>query len=658
VDTGDTQAYSASGMPAGITFNATTRTFSGTPTVSGTYAVAVTATDAGGLSVTATFNLAVTNTAPVATAQAVSTAEDTAKAITLAGTDAEGNALTYTVVAPPTNGTLSGAGASRSYTPSLNFHGGDSFTFKVNDGLLDSAVVTVSLTVTPVNDAPVARPDVAAVNEDSTSNTLNVLANDSDVDGDLLTVTTATALHGTVSINLDGTLSYTPTRDFYGTETITYVVRDPSGATATATLTVTVYAKPVNTLPAGTNMVFQSQSLVFSRTNAPANGLTVADPDSTHLSVVLSVTNGVLQAGGTVGITFGDGVSVGTNTLVLSGSIAALNAALEGLIYKPATNYFGTDFLSVSTSDEGGRQDVDSTGVSLLVEVQALGGVPKVSLESLNKPDTGVMITNVTAIAMNTNLVQGITFDPTNNVVNVIAVGGQDGSTNRSTLTVKVKLSDGTERDVVVPVIIYQPLLAATTNSATYNSSFSTPLFNFQNSLYEQKVRVQNNTPFDFTALRITAMNLPATVTLQNASLTNGGKVYIDYNLPVLSGSNVTLKLEYFSSDLKPFTPGLKLELLNTTRTNAAPPGAVMASVAPKTGYSPDGLKKNYLYWPSKVGKRYYVQYKDAVGDLWKTSGVIVLGTGLDIHWMDDGAPNTDTPPPDAGRFYRVVTDR
>ena len=196
-----------------------------------------------------------------------------------------------------------------------------------------------------------------------------------------------------------------------------------------------------------------------------------------------------------------------------------------------------------------------------------------------------------------------------------------------------------------------RPLLAATTNLGTYNSTFGTPLFNPQNSLYEQKVRVQNTTPFDFTALRITATNLPATVTLQNATITNGGVAYIDYNFPVLAGSNVTLKLEYFSSDLLPFTPGLKLELLNTTRTNTSPPGAVMTSVAARAGYSPDGTVKNYLYFPSKVGQRYYVQYQDVVGPVWKTSSVVITGTGLDIHWMDDGAPNTDTPPAGACRL-------
>jgi Family of unknown function (DUF6288)/Bacterial Ig domain/Divergent InlB B-repeat domain/Bacterial Ig-like domain/HEAT repeats len=97
-----------------------------------------------------------TNTPPVANAQSVTTAEDTAKAITLIGSDVDGDALTYTIVTQPAHGTLSGTGASRTYTPAANYNGADSFTFKVNDGTVDSAVATVSITVTAVNDAPVA----------------------------------------------------------------------------------------------------------------------------------------------------------------------------------------------------------------------------------------------------------------------------------------------------------------------------------------------------------------------------------------------------------------------------------------------------------------------------------------------------------------------
>jgi len=82
--------------------------------------------------------------------------EDTPLAITLTGSDVEGDSLAYSVVTSPSHGTLTGSGANRIYQPATNFFGTDSFTFKINDGQADSTPGTISLTITPVNDAPVA----------------------------------------------------------------------------------------------------------------------------------------------------------------------------------------------------------------------------------------------------------------------------------------------------------------------------------------------------------------------------------------------------------------------------------------------------------------------------------------------------------------------
>ena len=98
----------------------------------------------------ATVSITVTavNDTPVATAQSVSTAQNTAKAITLAGTDIENSALTYTIVTQPAHGTLSGTAPNVTYTPTTGYSGADSFTFRVNDGTVNSANATVSITVT------------------------------------------------------------------------------------------------------------------------------------------------------------------------------------------------------------------------------------------------------------------------------------------------------------------------------------------------------------------------------------------------------------------------------------------------------------------------------------------------------------------------------
>jgi hypothetical protein len=128
-----------------------------------------------------------TNNAPVANNQSVTTSEDTAKAITLTGSDAEGNALTFVIVTNPAHGTLSGSGANRTYTPAANYNGSESFTFKVNDGTLDSNIATVSITVTAVNDAPViVSGPTATPNPPSVGQTVTFALAASDVDGDAL----------------------------------------------------------------------------------------------------------------------------------------------------------------------------------------------------------------------------------------------------------------------------------------------------------------------------------------------------------------------------------------------------------------------------------------------------------------------------------------
>jgi hypothetical protein len=96
-------------------------------------------------------NVAVTvasvNDAPVADDQSVATAKNTAVDITLTGSDVDGDALTFAVVSGPSNGILSGTGASQTYTPNNNYSGADSFSFSVDDSQGGSAVAVVSLNV-------------------------------------------------------------------------------------------------------------------------------------------------------------------------------------------------------------------------------------------------------------------------------------------------------------------------------------------------------------------------------------------------------------------------------------------------------------------------------------------------------------------------------
>src|SRR4029453_3303479 len=130
------------------------------------------------------------NRAPVADPQNVTTAEETALPITLSGSDPDGNSLAFTVTAPPQHGTLSGAAPNLIYTPSNNFPATnaapatDTFAFTVHDGTAVSAPATVTITITPVNDPPVAHAQQVVVTEDTP---LILTLTGSDVDGDALT---------------------------------------------------------------------------------------------------------------------------------------------------------------------------------------------------------------------------------------------------------------------------------------------------------------------------------------------------------------------------------------------------------------------------------------------------------------------------------------
>ena len=141
------------------------------------------------LSAPASINITVTpvNDQPTAASQAQTTPEDVALSILLSGADIDGDALGYAIVAGPAHGVLTGAPPNVTYTPALDYFGPDSFTFTATDGQLVSSAATVSLTVTPVNDAPVATDDAAAT-APRTAVIIAVLANDRDVDGNPLVV--------------------------------------------------------------------------------------------------------------------------------------------------------------------------------------------------------------------------------------------------------------------------------------------------------------------------------------------------------------------------------------------------------------------------------------------------------------------------------------
>ena len=196
-------------------------------------------------------NQTIAQFAPVAIEQNLTTPEDTPKNIILSATDPNDDSLTYSVIDNPMHGTLSGTAPNLIYTPNLNFDGNDTFTFKASDGSFDSNVTKINIEVTPVNDSPVAADDNITFPEDSNSGYIDVLVNDSDPDGDTLTVSLGSNPGGTMTIH-DNKILWTPVQNYYGQGSFTYHISDGHGGTATGTVHYIV--TPVNDVPVANDM--------------------------------------------------------------------------------------------------------------------------------------------------------------------------------------------------------------------------------------------------------------------------------------------------------------------------------------------------------------------------------------------------------------------
>ncbi|RZK99883.1 MAG: DUF4347 domain-containing protein [Rubrivivax sp.] len=165
-----------------------------------------------------------------------------------------------------------------------------------------------------INTAPLPLPDLAILSEDSSA-TIHVLANDLDLEGDHLTVTQALAVHGTVQINPDGSLTYTPTANFFGVDTITYTVRDPGGLTAASLVAVTVLPQidlPTLQLPT-LNLFTEDTPIIFA--SLLGNQITLGNIDGGIVEATLHVGIGGLTLAQTAGITLVQGTGINDSTV-------------------------------------------------------------------------------------------------------------------------------------------------------------------------------------------------------------------------------------------------------------------------------------------------------------------------------------------------------
>ena len=276
------------------------------------------------------------NDGPVAVDDTATTDEDTAVTVDVLAndTDADGDTLTIkSATVPADQGTVDIVDNKLVFTPADDFNGDATITYVVQDGNGGEDTGEAVVTVTPVNDDPVAVDDTATTDE-NTQVTIDVLANDTDVDGDTLTIKSATvpADQGTVDI-VDNKVVFTPATDFVGDATITYVVQDGNGGEDTGEAVVTV--NNVNDAPDAVDDVaatFNQDSVLI---DALAND---TDPDGDKLTI--------------------------TNVAVP----AALGVAViqdNKVLFTPAANYEGIVNISYTVEDPSGAMDTANIQVTV-----------------------------------------------------------------------------------------------------------------------------------------------------------------------------------------------------------------------------------------------------------------------------------------------------
>jgi hypothetical protein len=301
---GDSIAISAvtQGANGAVTISGSNVIYTPNANFNGADSFNYTISDGNGGSDTATVSVTInaTNDAPDAVNDAASTNEDVAVTVSVLANDADldGDSLSISAVTQGSNGTVTISGSNVVYTPNANFNGTDSFTYTVSDGQGGTATASVSVSVSAVNDPPTVVNDAAATNED-TAVIVTVIANDSDVDGDTLQVTAVTqGTQGSIAINANDTVTYTPAPNTFGVDSFTYTVRDAANVTRTATVTVSVAS--LNDAPAaaadsantreGASVVIpvlandsdlEGNPLTVTGTSTPANGMAAVNGDGT-----------------------------------------------------------------------------------------------------------------------------------------------------------------------------------------------------------------------------------------------------------------------------------------------------------------------------------------------------------------------------------------
>ncbi len=311
--------------------------------------------------------------------------------------DIDGNSLTASIQTTPSNGTLVlQSNGSFTYTPNTNYFGSDFFMYKVCDNGTPSICVNenVTISISPINDAPVTMTDNLIVNEDNSGGG-NVLANDTEIESQQMTATVVTNVtNGSLSLNSNGFYQYTPNANYFGSDQFTYNACDNSLPALCTVETVTITINSVNDAP-----------------------ITIADQYSLNEDDQLSnnvLTNDSDIDGNTLTTTVNTTTSNGTLTLLTNGNFT----------YTPTANYNGSDQFIYEVCDNGNPSICLTENVT--ISITAINDAPIAVTDNytMDEDDTlnGNVISNDSDVD-NTQLFPTLSSSPTNGSLNFFPNG-------------------------------------------------------------------------------------------------------------------------------------------------------------------------------------------------------------------------------------------
>ena len=588
----------------------------------------------------ATVTLTITNVnrAPVATDDAYALGKNGSLTVPVPGvlsndTDLDGDTLSAAMITTAAHGSLTvNANGSFTYTPASNYFGADSFTYRANDGLVDSAITTVSLTITNINRAPVANDDSYALGKNGSLTIVapGVLGNDTDLDGDALSLSEVTiTAHGSLTLNLDGSFTYTPSSNYFGADAFTYRLNDGTANSGVATVTLTI--TNVNRAPVATD-----------------DSYTLGKNSSLALPVPGVLGNDMDLDGDALGAALVTNAAHGTLTLDANGSFT----------YTPASNYFGADSFTYRANDGV----VDSAIATVTLTITNVNRAPVATDDNYSLSKNGSLTVNAPGVLVNDTDLDGDAL--TAAVVSSPAHGNVILNSNGSFSYIPTSNYFGADSFTYQANDGLINSSSATVNLVITNAGFTGPqfgilqgpnVFNPQTGLFEQNVTVTNIGDTTAPAVRVLVDGLRSSVSLYNASGTNAGRPYVQHNSPLDPSQTVQLVLEFFVGDRRPFTNTLEAQSVLPAYNGID--GAT--GVAISRSFIDSRLAGNQrfvLEFATIPGRTYTIIYSDDQMVSWHAATPSITANATRTQWYDDGPPKTSRVPlSNVSRLYRVI---